>query len=224
MGLSEPMLIAAGIAGVIFMFFVFNAMRPLEGVPRMLAISAMVAIIVLLSNRLFANRSDSNSAANSFWDWLPGSTTDPGSVQPGWQNLPVDILGILLEALNSAQTTPTLPPTAPTPASPIPPLPTPALPTPTLPTPTPSLTVPAPSVPTPSVPPSAVQPSIQPAPTQPYDPYAPYGEPIPNPALPSPTPVRPVQPIQPTRPVQPARPGQPVQPIQPTEPPVSAWW
>jgi hypothetical protein len=209
MGLAEPMLIAVGIGGIIFMFYALSAMQLLKGKVRFVAISALMMVIILLSNRLLDNRLDNrlapNSSTNSLWDLLPlqdSANQDPGLAQTGWQDIPFNLVfGLLLNAFDPQQSSPSA---SPVPASPVPASPVPASPppaslipaSPTVPPPSPSLITPAsptPSLPTapPSPVPSPVQPSLPPKAVQP----------IPQPSF------------------QPA----PVQP-SPTQPPVSAWW
>ena len=195
MGLTEPLLLAVGIAGVIFMIYVFK----LKARARMLAISAIVLVTILLSNRLLDSNLRAPSSVNSLWNLLPRQNPETFDLtaQTGWQNLPLDVLGILLAALSSQ----------PAPVSPTP-VPIPVSPAPVRPTPAPNLIIPAlppasppisPVLPQPSPQPSfqAPQPSLQPSPVQPYRPYI---EPVP-------TPIRPA-------PAQPA----------PAQPPISAWW
>ena len=235
MGLSEPLLVLVGIAGVMFMTYAFSQFIKLKGRVRMFAISAIMLVTVLLGNRIFDSRlsnsnpstnPSTNPSINSLWDLLPkGPVTEPGIAQTGWQDLPLDVLGIFLAALSSQSPTPYI--------SPVPASPPSVSPTPT-PTPSPIPTVsasPSPTIPPsvsqpsvqpylqPSISPAPVQPSVQPyiqpyiQPTpvqpslppssaQPYNPYAPYAQPSPNPAP------------------QPPRPA----PNQPAQPPVSAWW
>lgn len=209
MGLTEPLLIAVGIAGVIFMISVFK----LKARARMLAISAVMVITILLGNRLLnsprtALNPSASSSASSLWDLVPfANPSSPDLVaRTGWQDLPLDVLGIFLAALGSQ---PVAPSVSPTPVLPLP-APLPALPLPAspalIPTPFPSPTIPAsPTVPPivsqpspqpnpqPSFRPVPVQPSLQPSPAQPYAPYEPFPRPAPAPA-------------------------------PPVQPPISAWW
>lgn len=195
MGLSEPLLIAVGIAGVIFMLYAFNAMNLLKGWTRILAISSTMLVVVLLSSRLFNSRPlTPNLSANSFWDWLPrqeSTIQNPGLAQTGWQDLPMGVVfGILLDAFDSSQPQPSV---SPLPVSPLPPSLSPSLP--------PSPTVPPAVAPPAAIPPAAIPPAITPPTTAP-------------PTV--------IQPAPPPSPVQPSLPPNP-QP-SPTQPPVSAWW
>ena len=169
MGLSEPLLVLVGIAGVMFMTYAFSRFIQLKGRVRMFAISAIMLVAVLLGNRIFDSRlsnsnpstnpstnPSANPSINSLWDLLPkGPVTEPGIAQTGWQDLPLDVLGIFLAALSSQSPTPYI--------SPVPASPPSVSPTPT-PTPSPIPTVsasPSPTIP-PTIPPSVSQPSIQP--------------------------------------------------------------
>lgn len=225
----DPLSLLIGVAGIAFIVYAFSTMKVFNRNARLIGISILMAVLILLGNRLLSPDRRALLPDNLIprttpeetvpRDSLPYDTSpwpnpfrrDPDSaprLQPGWEDAPYVILELILGELAGAGNSSETPiiPTPTTPASPPPSIapasPTPASPTPASPAPSPRPTQPTPTPASPT-----------PSPTPPFD----YSNPEFDPS-PAPIPARPTEPPPqiPSRPYPPSRPSRPQ--------PVPAWW
>lgn len=225
----DPLFLLIGLGGIALMFYAFSTMKVLSRNARLIGISILMAVLILLGNRLLSPDRRSLLPDNLLPRTTPEDTIprdslpydnlprlnpferDPGPaarLQPGWQDAPYVILELILAELAGADNSSETPiiPTPSTPASP-----------PASPAPSPLPASPAPALPSPSLSPAPASPS--PSPTPPFD-YS-------NPEFdnsPEQIPARPVDPSPQPRIVPPRRQLPPREPAPLPSRPVPAWW